>query len=347
MLKEYIKDKGSFIIAEVGQNHQGDVKIAKEYIREFSNLGADAVKFQIRNNKQLFSKEAYESLYNSENSFGATYGEHREKLELNLEEVKSLKDECEKNNVKFISTPFDESSLNVLISLNVDAIKIASFDLGNLPFINRIAKTKKPVIISTGGGNLNQINDSIEILKQHKCEVAILHCVSEYPCPYDRLGLNQIQFLSKKFPDCIIGSSDHFNGTLSGPIAYMLGARIFEKHVTFNHSWKGTDHNFALEPYGFKKFSRDINRVEKMLNPKSKEDLGKEPVFNKLGKSLIANKLIKKGETLDFENLSGKIFKENYVPVRESNAFIGRKVNCDIPAGEPILLKHIESDGKF
>ena len=140
---------------------------------------------------------------------------------------------------------------------------------------------------------------------------------------------------------------DHFNGTLSGPIAYMLGARIFEKHVTFNHSWKGTDHNFALEPYGFKKFSRDINRVEKMLNPKSKEDLGKEPVFNKLGKSLIANKLIKKGETLDFENLSGKIFKENYVPVRESNAFIGRKVNCDIPAGEPILLKHIESDGKF
>ncbi len=172
--------------------------------------------------------------------------------------------------------------------MGVDLLKIASFDLGNLPFINKIAKTGKPVVMSVGGGNIEQIRSSVGILLDHHDEVAVLHCVSEYPCEYDRLGLDNIKLLIREFPECVIGSSDHFNGTLSGPIAYLNGARVFEKHVTLNRAWKGTDHSFALEPEGFRKFVRDIKRVRHMMTPKPAEELGNEFVFQKLGKSLIA-----------------------------------------------------------
>ena len=135
------KNKEIFIIAEIGQNHQGDVNLALDYIRTFADAGADAVKFQTRNNKYLFSEEAYNAEYNSENAFAKSYGEHREKLELSPEEIVLLIEECKKYKVEFMSTPFDEPSLELLVSLGVNLFKIASFDLGNLPFIKKIAET--------------------------------------------------------------------------------------------------------------------------------------------------------------------------------------------------------------
>lgn len=254
-----------FVIAEVGQNHQGDLDVAREYIRIFAFEGADAVKFQTRNNKYLFSQDAYEAAYDSENAFAGTYGAHREHLELKPEWLPILKEDCIKHGVKFMSTPFDEPSLELLKQIDVDILKIASFDLGNLPFIHRIASMGKPVVMSVGGGKINQIRSSIDVLLKQHDEVAILHCVSEYPCEYNRLGLNNIELLINEFPQCTIGSSDHFNGTLSGPVAYLKGARVFEKHVTLNRAWKGTDHSFALEPEGFRKFVRDIKRVRHMM----------------------------------------------------------------------------------
>jgi sialic acid synthase len=333
--------KKPIIIAEVGQNHQGSLKIAKEYIKEFAFRGADIIKFQSRNNKELFSKDAYEKNYNSENAFGKTYGEHREKLELSFSELKILKKECIKYKLKFMITPFDEKSLELISKAGVDIIKIASFDLGNLPFIDLIAKKKKIVAISTGGGNLIEIKKSVELLEKRKIKTILLHCVSEYPCPYNNLGLENISLYKKKFPKCIIGSSDHFNGILSGPVAYLQGARVFEKHVTLNRGWKGTDHSFALEPEGFGRFVRDIHRVGMMLPTKKKYDIGKEPVFTKLGKSLIANKLIKKGKKIKINDLSGKIFQENIVLVRYSHKIIGKKVKKDILKGTPITLSDI------
>ena len=228
-----------FIIAEVGQNHQGNLDLAREYIKVFATEGADAVKFQTRNNKSLFSEDAYLAKYESENAFAETYGEHRETLELKPNWLKILKEDCKNYGVKFMSTPFDEPSLDLLKEIDVDILKIASFDLGNLPFINRISKLGKPVVLSIGGGKIDQIRSSVEIIKKNGVELAILHCVSEYPCEFNRLGLDNIELLRTEFPDNIIGSSDHFNGTLSGPIAFMKGARVFEKHVTLNRSWKG------------------------------------------------------------------------------------------------------------
>jgi len=325
-----------FVIAEVGQNHNGDLELAREYIRIFAQEGADAVKFQTRNNKYLFSKDAYEAPYDSENAFATTYGAHREILELRPDWLPILKEDCIKYGVKFMSTPFDEPSLDLLKSIDVDIIKIASFDLGNLPFIHRIAALGIPVVMSVGGGKIEQIRSSVEALLSHHDEVAILHCVSEYPCEYNRLGLDNIEVLIKEFPKCVIGSSDHFNGTLSGPVAYLKGARVFEKHVTLNRASKGTDHSFALEREGFRKFVRDIKRVRHMLPPKSADDLGSEKVFKKLGKSLIASRDIKAGEKITLDNLSGRIFKSHFIPVRESNQIIGLVVRRDITEGEPI-----------
>ena len=343
MFKSWIKTNEVFIIAEVGQNHNGDLELAREYIRIFAFEGADAVKFQTRNNKYLFSQDAYDAPYDSENAFAETYGAHREKLELKPEWLPILKDDCVKHGIKFMSTPFDEPSLELLKSIDVDILKIASFDLGNLPLISRIAALGKPVVMSVGGGKSEQIRSSVEELLRHNDEVAILHCVSEYPCEYNRLGLDNIEDLIKAFPNCTIGSSDHFNGILSGPIAYMKGARVFEKHVTLNRASKGTDHSFALEPDGFRKFVRDIKRVRHMLPPKPATDLGNEKVFKKLGKSLIANVDIKVGDKIMQDHLSGRIFKAQYIPVRESNRVIGSFALRNIVKGEPINYTDIQA----
>ncbi len=331
-----------FIIAEVGQNHQGDLGFAKDYINAFAAAGADAVKFQTRDNKTLFSKEAYDKPYDSENAFASTYGEHRERLELKLEWLPILKKECENSGVHFMSTPFDEPSVSALLAVGVDIIKVASFDLGNMPLINRIGKSGKPVVMSIGGGKINQIRSSVNTLLSHHNDIAILHCVSEYPCEYNRLGLENIKTLKSEFPGCVVGSSDHFNGILSGPVAYMMGARVFEKHVTLNRAWKGTDHSFALEPDGFKKFVRDLRRVPDMLPIKPPNDLGHEPVFRKLGKSISALIDIKKGDRLSLENLSGKIFNSQYVPVRESGDLIGKFAKADIAMGSPIKREDLD-----
>ena len=335
-------DLKPIIIAEVGQNHQGDIELAKKYINIFSKAGADIIKFQSRHNRSLFDTQAYNQIYNSENSFGKTYGQHRETLELKKNELLILAKECKKNGVAFMCTPFDEQSLNLICDAGVNLIKIASFDLGNLPFIKKIAEKKKPTVISVGGGNDKQILESVKLLQNNRVKIIILHCVSEYPCEYDRLDLDKIKKLKKKFPKSIIGSSDHYNGILSGPVAYLQGARVFEKHVTLNRGWKGSDHSFALEPEGFRKFVRDIHRTPLMVKSKSKKEIGKEIVFQRLGKSIITNKKIEAGSKISIDDLSGKIFLKQHIPVRESYNVIGKTAKRTIQKNEILTYKIIK-----
>jgi N-acetylneuraminate synthase/sialic acid synthase len=315
--------------------------VAIQYIRQFAAAGAHVIKFQTRDNKYLFSKEAYESPYNSENAFASTYGKHREALELKKEHLKALKDECSKNDVLFMSTPFDEPSLEVLRELEVDIIKIASFDIGNLAFVDRACKINKPLIVSVGGGRIPEIERTVELILKRGVDLALLHCVSEYPCPFNKLGLESIRDLRQCFPSVTIGLSDHFNGILSGPIAYMLGARVFEKHVTLNRSWKGTDHSFALEPEGFRKFTRDLSRVPMMLPPKPGHDIGQEPVFQKLGKSIVAMVDIQKGEEITMEMLGGKIFSKQIIPVRDMYRVLSKRANKVILKGQPLYWSDV------
>lgn len=344
MFRRHHVEENPFVIAEVGQNHNGDLDVAREYIRIFAFEGADAVKFQTRNNRYLFSADAYEAPYESENAFAPTYGEHRERLELKPEWLPVLKADCIKYGVKFMSTPFDEPSLDLLKSVDVDILKVASFDLGNLPLIHRMAALRKPIVMSVGGGKIEQIRSSVEAVLQHHDNLAILHCVSEYPCEFNKLGLDHIETLIREFPNLTIGSSDHFNGILSGPVAYLKGARVFEKHVTLNRASKGTDHSFALEPEGFRKFVRDIKRVRHMLPPKPVDELGKERVFKKLGKSVVAYEDIPAGDKIGLHHLSGRIFSTQFIPVRDSNQVLGRVAKVNIKKGEPILFDHLHQE---
>lgn len=338
-IKKMISDapEMAYVIAEVGQNHQGCFDTALEYIKCFSTRGASGIKFQTRDNKYLFDQESYNQDYNSSNAFAPTYGAHREFLEFSKDQVKSLKKSCETNNTEFISTPFDEPSLKFLMEIGMDKIKVASFDCGNLPFLKKMGETGKTVILSSGGSDAKQIADSVDCLRQAGCpDIIVLHCVSEYPCSAEKLALGEIPKLLEAFPDCTIGLSDHFNGILSASIAYMMGARVFEKHVTFDRSLKGTDHSFALEPEGFRKMVRDINRIPQMLGMRRSDGLGNEAVFQKLGKSIVAAQDLEAGQILDYNNLSGKIFTTKGVPVRESIHFIGRKLLKNVRAGEKI-----------
>lgn len=331
-------DDQPYFIAEVGQNHQGSVSTAIEYIHIFAAAGADAIKFQARHNKSLFSENAYNASYNSENAFAETYGAHREYLELDINELANLRDECHTLGVAFMCTPFEEESLKSLIKIDVDILKVSSFDIGNLPLIYQIARTQKPVVMSVGGANDTHIEKSVEAILKHHNRLILLHCVSEYPCPHDRLGLSAIPELASKYSNLKIGLSDHFNGILSGPIAYMMGARVFEKHVTTNRSQKGTDHGFALEPEGFRKFVRDVKRVPEMMTKKPQADVGNEEVFKKLGKSLCAAIDLNAGQELSLNNLTGKIYPDTFIPVRECHQIIGKKVNKTIPIGNPITF---------
>lgn len=334
----------SFVIAEVGQNHNGDLDTAREYIKVFAEKGADAIKFQTRDNRYLFSDDAYNKSYNSDNAFAETYGAHREALELDPEDLPILKADCERYGVRFMSTPFDEPSLALLTSVGVDLIKLASFDLGNLPFISRVAETGLPLVISVGGGNFEQIKGSVEIILNYHDNLAVLHCVSEYPCLHNRLGLENITLLKEAFPQVTIGSSDHFNGILSGPVAYMLGARVFEKHVTLNRASRGTDHSFSLEPHGFESFTRDIKRVPEMMPTKPLDDLGQEFVFKKLGKSLTARRYIQAGAVITIDDLTGRIYDKQFIPVRESTQVLGKIAKSSIKEGEPLTYDDFDQE---
>lgn len=218
-----------YIIAEVGQNHQGSIDMALEYISEFSKIGADAIKFQTRDIDTLFDKTSLQNEYNSNNAFANTYGEHRLKLELDKGMYSELIEECQKNGVDFVSTPFDLKSLDFLVSLGCKTIKIASFDCGNLRLIDAAASHQLNTILSVGGATLDHITASVDIFTTKCSQLSLLHCVSQYPTPIEDLNLGNIAKLKAEFPNLKVGISDHFNGILTGPLSRMLGAEIFEK----------------------------------------------------------------------------------------------------------------------
>jgi N-acetylneuraminate synthase/sialic acid synthase len=327
----------ALIIAEVGQNHQGSLESALEYIKVFADAGADVIKFQTRNNKYLFSKDAYNKVYDSDNSFGNTYGEHREYLELPIDKLKDLKDECEKHGSVFMSTPFDEPSLRTLLDIKTEILKIASFDLGNISLAEEIGKSGVSVVLSTGGGTLEHIKATLKTFEKYTNEIGLLHCVSQYPCEYNILSLQKIKNLKLIFSNVTVGLSDHFNGILSGPIAYTMGARIFEKHVTFNRAWKGTDHSFSLELEGFRRFVRDIKRVPKMIEM-NESNIGQEPVFKKLGKIIVAKRDIKTNSIISLEDLKGQICNVPGIPIRELSKLIGKTSTINFAKDNPISL---------
>jgi sialic acid synthase len=240
-------DEPCYVIAEIGHNHQGSVDLCKQMFDAAKWAGCNAVKLQKRDNKTLYTEEFYNSPYNSENAFGATYGEHREALEFDQRQYELLKAYAESIGLTFFATAFDIPSANFLQQLGCPAIKVASGDCQNVELIKWLnVNWIKPVIVSTGGGG----RPASMIYNTQEC--AVLHCTSGYPAQYDELNLRCIRKLRKEWKRQVIGWSAHDTGIHMAPVAYALGARIIEKHFTLNRAWKGTDQAFSLEPQGMR-----------------------------------------------------------------------------------------------
>lgn len=337
------------IIAEVGQNHQGDVKIALDYIQKFSDIGATAIKFQKRSLENLFDYKTGQREYENPNSFGKTYIEHRKQLELTIEEMKQLKDKCDQLKVEFICTPFDKESARELGEINCKIFKLASFDLGNVNLINYISDLCDEVIFSTGGGRKEHVHATVEAMRNagiNDPKITLLHCVSEYPTNSSHLKLKMIEYWKTRYPNINVGLSDHYPGVLTGALGYSQGARTFEKHVTFNRAWKGTDHAFALEPIGFEKYSRDLRIAEEALSSSEveKDSCGNEPVFQKLGKTIYATKMIEQDELLTTENIDSMIKYDGVMPVRDTYKILGNVAIRKIQKNESIANEMLKDE---
>ena len=299
-----IKKGKTFIIAEIGHNHQGSVKKAMDIMLAAKNSGANAVKFQKRDNKFLYTENFYNSLYDHPNSYAKTYGKHREFLEFGIKEYKKLISYAKKIGILIFATPFDFKSVDFLSKLNLPLYKIASADLTNIPLQKYIAKKNKPVILSTGGGTFKDIERAYKNIVKINKKIIILHCTASYPAEISDMNLNIITELKKKYKNIPIGLSDHENGIDAASVAYMLGARVFEKHFTVNRSWKGTDQSFSLEPIGLSKLVRNLKRIPKLLGSKTKKFLKseKKPIY-KMRKSIVASKDFDKNHKLSIKDL--------------------------------------------
>ena len=288
-----------YVIAEIGHNHQGSLDKARELFKEAKLAGAHAVKLQKRDNRGLYTNAAYNKPYDNENSFGATYGEHREFLEFGVEEYKALQIYARELDIDFFATAFDLASADFLASLDMPAFKIASGDLKSTPLLMHVARFGKPIIISTGGAFIEDVQRAYDTIMPINAQLAILQCTAGYPAAFEELDLRVIATYRERFPGAVVGYSGHDNGIAMSVAAYMLGARIVEKHFTLNRAMKGTDHAFSLEPVGLRKMVRDLERTHKAMGNGVKKlyDSEKAPIV-KMGKSLVVARDLPGGHTL-------------------------------------------------
>lgn len=252
-------DEPCYVIAEIGNNHGGDLKTAIDMVRTAARCGASACKFQKRENETLYAQRLLQATYQNENSFGDTYGAHRAALELTPGSLAALNREGESAGVAVFATAFDERSADHCAELGLPAFKLASGSLTDLPLIRHVAAFGKPVILSTGGGTLADIDRAVEALGS--CPHAILHCTASYPLKPEEANLRVIETLRERYPFTVIGWSSHHPGIALSLVAYALGARILEHHFTMNRAWKGTDHAFSLEPKGLATLVEDLEKT--------------------------------------------------------------------------------------
>jgi N-acetylneuraminate synthase/sialic acid synthase len=282
------------------------------------------VKLQKRDNRGLYTRAAYNKPYDNENSFGSTYGEHREFLEFGLKEYTELQRYARELGIDFFATAFDLASADFLAELDVPAFKIASGDVKSTPLLEHVARFGKPVIISTGGALIDDVQRAYETLMAVNPQVGILQCTAGYPASFDELDLRVVEQYRERFSRAVIGYSGHDNGIAMPVAAYVLGARIVEKHFTLNRAMKGTDHAFSLEPVGLRKMIRDLQRTHKALGDGCKKiyESEKSPIV-KMGKSLVVARDLPMGHVLGPDDIVMKS-PGGGIPPYELEKVIGR-----------------------
>jgi len=332
----------AFIIAEIGINHQGDVSIAKNLIQKAKECGADAVKLQKRSISRILTKSGLEMAYDNRNSFGKTYGEHKIALELSEADYRELNIFCQKLDIIFCASGWDEESIGFLDELGIPFFKMASADLTNFPLLIHTAKKNKPMILSTGMADMKMVQAAYSQVNPINNQIAILQCTSTYPSAFSEVHLNVLQTYMKEFPDTVIGYSGHEQGIAIPPAAVALGAKIIERHFTLDRTMKGGDHAASLEPQGFAKMVRDIRHIEEAMgNTEKKIQESEAPVFRKLAKSIVSAVNINSGETITTEMLTTKGPGTGISPMR-LNELLGKISKIDIPADQVIMEEDIQ-----
>jgi N,N'-diacetyllegionaminate synthase len=300
----------TFIIAEAGVNHNGSIEIAKKMIEVAKECGADAIKFQTFKAEKVISKYAPKAEYQKQTT-GETDSqlEMVKKLELSFDDFVALKEYCDKLNIMFLSTPFDFESIDFLNDLGLEIFKIPSGEITNLPYLEKIGKLGKKVILSTGMADLGEIEDALDILTScgtKKEDITILHCNTEYPTPYEDVNLLAMLTIKEAFK-VKVGYSDHTLGIEIPIAAVALGASVIEKHFTLDKNMEGPDHKASLEPHELKAMIDAIRNIEKALGNGIKKP-SKSELKNKdiVRKSIVAKREIKKGEIFTEDNITVK-----------------------------------------
>jgi sialic acid synthase SpsE len=302
-----------FVVAEIGQNHQGDAYTALRLIGEAHKAGVDAVKFCKRHIPSDLTLEGRSTPYDNPHSFGETYGEHRAALELDISEYRHLIERMRYNEWPeiFFATACDIVSADELeLHVNPPMYKIASRDLDNLPLIDHVAGFGKPVILSAGMMESDDVSRALGVVRRHHHQVMILYCVSEYPTPVEHIDLGVMQMMEARY-HCPVGFSDHTAGIVAAQTAATLGVAMVEKHFTLARAMKGTDHAGSLEPEGMARLVRNIRIAEEIQQPLSSEVIyeKRDAVWKtrqKLGRSIVAARCIMEGERITEDMLTLK-----------------------------------------
>lgn len=321
-------NKKVVIIAEAGVNHNGDVNIAKQLIDAAAEAKADYVKFQTFQSNKVISSFAEQASYQYKNTgIKESQLEMVQKLELSKQDHQLLLDHCKKTNIKFFSTSFDLPSTRFLRKLNLGLFKIPSGEITNLPYLSLIGGYNTEIILSTGMADLGEIEQAIRVLEKNGTErnkITLLHCTTEYPAPFEEVNLKAMNTLREAF-GTEVGYSDHTEGIEVAIAATALGASVIEKHFTLDKSLLGPDHKASLDPVELKKMVHSIRLIEKSLGNGRKEPSQSE-IRNKsvARKSLVAKKLIKKGDKFTRNNITIKRPGNGISPMKIDDV-LGRK----------------------
>lgn len=317
----------TYFIAEAGLNHNGNIKIAKKMIDVAIEAKADAIKFQKRDVNQMATENILNEPFNKFPSLGNTYRKVRGILELNKKEYKELSSYC-KNRIDFIVTPFDIQSLEFLDDIRIDALKIASHSLTDIPLLEEVSKRNKLIYLSTGMSFYKDIDASVDIFKNN--DLVILHCISQYPCEYKYTNLTMIQKLKQRYPKYKIGYSDHEDGIVIAPVAISLGAEVIEKHFTLDKDMEGFDHKFSLNPAQLNQCIMNIRNTEFALIEREKALMENEmDCFNNYRRSIVSEVFIKKGTTITRDMLTTKAPNKGLSPSMIPYV-VGKKAKNDI-----------------
>ncbi len=337
MIEGEVCMKKTFIIAEAGDNHNGDFDTAIKLVDAAVDAGADCVKFQTFITENVISKFAEKADYQKENT-GSNESQFDmvKKLELSFEQFRAIKQYCEKRGILFLSTPFDLDSILFLEEINIPFWKIPSGEITNLPYLEKIARTGKKIILSTGMSTMDEIKNAIEILKKNGSgEITLLHCNTEYPTPFEDVNLLAMKTLQETF-QVNVGYSDHTQGIEIPIAAVAMGATVIEKHFTLDKNMEGPDHKASLEPNELKQMVVSIRNIEQAVGNGIKQPSPSEKKNIDIArKSIVAKCDIKKGEVLSEDNLYIKRPGNGISPMRWYD-IIGTKAVRDFKEDELI-----------